>query len=215
MNSCAQLKLRSICSAFALSVSLLFSVEGRAWDNDFIFNDWMWYSESNPGDFSSNDRSIEKTAQGLMQVLRVTSDINSDYTDIRLDLDDKTNITSLRHFTNDVEQRTITPDEFVKGAVLMKSGGHEVVKLICKNCGRNRFGTMEIPSAGVSVDMVYLSNGITNSYETFAMFLRHQGDQWGLETTIDGKVKSFADMRIVARKAFWGGVIGIKEVIVN
>jgi hypothetical protein len=229
MNSCTRHSWKPIFLAMVVVVLLGAGIQSAfANANDpansgipgagFNFKDWMRnFSDSleSPLRYQILDSQISnRSIQDLSQILRVTSDVSKGYTDIRLELDDNGNIVSLRHFSNDVQQRVITPEDFAKGAVLMSSGSYEVIKLICKNCMRDSNAVIQIPSSDVEVDMRYLSNGITNSYGIFPMNMRRQGDHWGLETRQENQVKGFSEMYILGR-TFFGKVIGIKEVIVK
>ena len=152
------------------------------------------------------DRSLEDVVAATeVQILHVTSDAMPGFTDMKLSLDADFSIVSFRYITDRGEIKEFNLADLDKGVVLYTSDGRDVIKLIAKSGS---------PSTGAALDLVYLSNGISGSYETFRMDLVRMGNSWALQVSDQAGRREFTSMFLKARK-FLGKVIGIQSVTVK
>lgn len=155
------------------------------------------------GEFEKNpDYTAEITEA---QILHVTSDVKHGYTDIRLMLNQDGDIIGVRQYEDGKLKAEFSLENLLSGVLLSQESGHEILKIIGK--------AFEAHSGG-EIDLIYLSNGIWDSHETFPMFLSRAGGHWALQTSDQSGHREFTQM-LVKGKMLFGKVIGIEEIIVN
>ena len=184
--------LHSRFSFLAVLAALICTSNAYAtvWDLGHFF-DYFGY------DYSSRN--------GEIQLLHVTSDAMGGASDFKLLLNDDHEIVGVRFLTASRDGTSYTVAQLLQGVVLLRSSGYDVLKLKAQAVD---------PKHTAVLDLVYLSNGITNSYGTFQMEIVRRGSQFGLEVNDQSGRRSFTTMFLEARR-FAGQVIGIKNVVVK
>lgn len=138
-------------------------------------------------------------------ILQVTSDARPGTDTLNLQLDEEETIVALRKFSLDGKGSTHPFAELQPGAVLLKAEGRVILKLVNVNATQKDGG---------EIKLMYLSNGIWNSYGEFNMELVHEGKNWGLQVNEPSGRRAFTKM-ILKKKVFLGQVIGIGEIEVQ
>mgnify|MGYP000281761509 CR=1 FL=1 len=148
----------------------------------------------------------QEGAQKLAQILRVTSDAQSGILDIQLNLDNDGNIRALTTLADTGVREEFSPEQFFNGGIVfLRKEGRDVVKLSSEK--------FDVKAGGV-IDLIYLSNGIFNTYGKFSMELTRMGDQWDLYLNDQTGRKKFSEMFLRGKK-FFGKIIGIDKVEVH
>ncbi len=140
-----------------------------------------------------------------VQLLHVTSDAIPGEVEIRAVVDADSNLTMIREYLNANEKHDFNLKQLAEGVVLKKSSGHDAIKLL---------GPTLDPHQGGGIQMVYLTNGITNSYESFPMELAITEGGWSLEVRRHGGYHRITNM-FLQGNFFFGQTLGIEGVVVN
>lgn len=176
--------------AFLGMTSLFGGSTARA--DDFIFEQMQFYADL----FENRE----------VPILNVTSDAMTGEAQIRVVVDNNSELVALRQYTTGATGYVEFNKEHLTktGAVLMRSSGRDVIKLLSPDLDTNRGG---------AIDMIYLTSGITDSYDTFKMDLV-RGTDWYIEVNDSKGRRAITKMYLKSRK-FFGKVIGIGKVEVE
>lgn len=139
------------------------------------------------------------------QILHVTSDAMPGYLDLALELNDDQVVTGLHYSTSDGETKTFDISNIKQGIVLLNRSGHNVVTIQSPDFD---------PAHGGSINVVYLMNGIFNTYGTFPLEMNRIGDGWELEVNDQAGRRKISNMFLKKNTAF-GQIVGISKIIVN
>lgn len=138
-------------------------------------------------------------------LLQVTTDTMGGSTLIKINVDADSNILGLREYTADGKVKEFSAQQLSRGAVLMSSGGRDVITLF--------FRGVDFHSGG-KVELVYLTNGLLRTRATFQMLVTRLPNGWTLEVDDRRGRRSISTM-FVQGKRWLGRVVGIEKVIVN
>lgn len=138
------------------------------------------------------------------QVLRVNSDAVAGDCDLKLVLNTDGDVAGIKYVAP-AETKNFELSDLPNGLVILNRQGYDVVKLV---------STSFDPHSGGEIKMVYLNNGITGSYKTWAMQLTRVGSDWSLAVDEQTGRRSFASMYLKAKKVL-GQIVGIDKVTVN
>jgi hypothetical protein len=148
---------------------------------------------------------LSSASASEIQLVHATSNANLSVTDLRIEVDGQGTILNLKEYVVGEPTLTFDPRELAMGIVLSSKNGKKVTELTS-----NSFDT----SHGGKIDLVFLTNGITNEYLTFPMELTYSG-RWQIYSYDEaGKPKVFKTMFMKARK-YLGQVIGIESIQVS
>lgn len=146
----------------------------------------------------------EVTTQTEEQMLHVVADAIVEPTDTKLILDQDRNIIGMNAYRSGEKESYLVKD-LTKGIVLFKISGRDVVKLSSKNFD---------PSHGGALEMVYIYNGLSNTYRTFPVELHREGDKWVLYVNEQTGRRSFTTMSVKVNRIL-GQPVGIKQITVK
>jgi len=157
--------------------------------------------------WGSPDQGRYEEIQGDSEaaVLRISSDAAEGYSDLKLVLDSEAHILALRLYSKSGNMSEFQLSQLQAGAVLLHQSGYDIAKIVSSNFSSN---------SGGSIDLVYLSNGIFNSYERFSMELVKNAEHWVLQVNESGRRREFSNMFMKGRTVF-GKLVGIEKVEVN
>jgi hypothetical protein len=178
--------------AFSVSLSL-FSVSSSA---VISLNEIMFQGnpDINPLDFYANEMEY--------QVLHVTSNVESGYSDMKAILDPDFKLIKFKYVTSAGNTKEFNPENLSKGVVILEKEGKEIIKLMSNNFDSK---------LGGDINLVYIYNGITNSYRKFPMEIVQEGREWHLQKNDTAGRSRFSSMRIIGRKIF-GQLVGIGKI---
>jgi hypothetical protein len=108
---------------------------------------------------------------------------------------------------SDQNQTVFTPADISKGeVVLARASDRDAVLLSCQGCSSQTGGTLNLR---------YLNNGLTNSYQIFQAQLAREGKEWMMwATDEDGQTHKVVTLRLRSRKVA-GTLIGIRKIEIN
>jgi hypothetical protein len=139
-----------------------------------------------------------------LQIVKVTTDAVAGEVNIKGVQDEDLNVTMLRQVAPE-ETKDITLEELNKGVVLFKQGDYEVVKLVSEKYDGK---------IGADAHIVYLYNGITNTYKKFPFEVHRDGDKWSLMVNERTGRRTFTQMFMKAKKVL-GKIVGIEKITVQ
>jgi hypothetical protein len=148
------------------------------------------------------------------QLFQVTSDVSKGVLDVKVLLNAQSELLGLRYITESGSILSFNLNQLASGGDLFKSGKRSVVKIIGRSLS---------PSTGGRLELIYLENGITNSYSKFNMMLVNSGNgsekNWEIETlpSENGRGEPGRKFTKMGLKGNWffGTVIGIQEITVD
>ena len=153
---------------------------------------------SSGGDLESEYARLKEES-----VLSITSDALSGASDLRIGLDENRSIVSFRFVTNRGVNIYFSPDQLEKGVVLYQKSNYNILTL-----SSSRF----LVDAGGTLNLTYLTNGITQSYETLVIDLHKVNGQWTFMSHEGGNSRPFHGMFMKAKKVPLIGVVGIEKI---
>lgn len=160
---------------------------------------FVFFNEWTQSPFLSADSVAEQN------ILHVTSDAMAGALDMRLVLDSDFNAVSIKQINDRGESKELTLSALASGVVLLHQEGRDIIKVMTQGFDSH---------SGGQFNMIYLSNGVFNSYETFNMELVRNGSTWTLQTNGQGGRVAFSTMFMKGRRLF-GRIIGIESVLVK
>jgi hypothetical protein len=158
------------------------------------FSDQEYFNYSPAGETSEND------------LLKVTSDAMTGFLMMKSVTLTDHSLQELKYVTSGGAILDMPLNDLAKGVILMASGKREVLKLV---------GYDLKPDTGGNIDLVYLSDGIWNSYKVFPMALMNSNGNWMFQTREANKAGTNINSMYLKRKTLFGQVIGIESVTIN
>lgn len=135
------------------------------------------------------------------RLLEVSSDVVSFDSEIRLILDDHSNIAGLHYLETTGKELKFSRADLLQGVTLTQMSGRDVTKV--------KIDSSFSAQSGGLVMMSYLSNGVTNTYKPYPISLSRSGDQWVVKNSDQVQ---FSRLFLRAKKLM-GIVVGIEEII--
>jgi len=163
--------------------------------------EWNWGKSQSASDSS---RFIDVNHKES-QILHVTSDMQSGFSDFKVVTDDDNRLVVLRYYSDAKNYSEFSAEQVRAGVVLIEASGYKVLTLKSTNLNIETGGVFEI---------TYLTDGIFNKYGKFNMELTRVGSTWELVVDDRGGRRSISQMFLEGRKAF-GKWIGIKQIVVK
>ncbi|WP_141732235.1 pectin acetylesterase-family hydrolase [Oligoflexus tunisiensis] len=127
---------------------------------------------------------------------------NNLHHELILYLNEQGDIEKISRVSPESEQSFTLDDLLTQEIVLAQSSGIDAVLISCADCD---------PDVGGSLNLRYIYNGITKTYQNFSMRIQRSGRIWTLLTQDGTPIYS---LTLKARKVF-GATVGIKEIGVN
>ena len=146
--------------------------------------------------------------QGDMEsdLLKVTSDAMNGFLMLKAVMDMNFSLQELKYVTSDNVTLDMPLGDLAKGVVLMKSGNYDVLKLV---------GYDLKPETGGNLDLVYLSDGIWNSYKSLPMSLTVSENVWSFQTRESNQTAARFNTMYLKKRTFFGKTIGLQSVTVG
>lgn len=138
--------------------------------------------------------------QHLVEILSEPE--NNQLHQLYLHLDEQGDIQAISRISNDSQQYISADELLLDEVVLAHAEGRDAILINCQDCN--------MQSGGI-LNMKYLYNGITNSYQNFSMQIRRQQERWNLYTMDDIQIHS---LTLKSRLVF-GALVGIREIAIN
>ena len=187
-----------------LLLTLTFAPQSQAWSEiNWVGHDVKKLTTIDP-DASEEDRSVLEDSKELVAI--INADTNPDQPQhLYLTYDNTGHLTGIIRL--DKATDTAYPHEFKgleEGIVFMKSGKKEVLKLVGKGISRE---------TGGEVELIYLTNGISNRYKKLPLKFSFADRIWQLQA-LKGKKGPWGvveTLEIKGRRIF-GRVIGIASI---
>ncbi|MBI2712693.1 MAG: hypothetical protein HYX41_07570 [Bdellovibrio sp.] len=147
----------------------------------------------------------ESTQNEEIQLARVTTDMAEGHSDFKMEVNSDHAILAMRYYLSNGTRADFTLEQVKGGVVLVKASGRDVLKLKGEKLDANHGGLL---------DLIYLSNGVTNKYETLQFELVRTGDRWSVMVNDQGGRREFTTMFFKGRK-FFGQWVGIEKITVK
>jgi len=120
----------------------------------------------------------------------VTSDGMKGYGDIKATLDQDGNLQLLRYETDKGLKTEIPLNQLPQGVSLKDLEGHTIAKLASQNMN---------PGSGGDIQLSYLADGMSGTYEVFPIELVRKGNFWVLQTNDQSGHKEFTSIFLKAK----------------
>ena len=186
----------AVCMAPSLAQACSFNPD---FENSFSLPHWAaWEYPS-----QSQAVAVEDARSEEVQLLRVTTDMAEGFSDFKMAVDQNHSIQTLRYYLNTGTKSEFTVDQVRAGVVIAKASGKDVLKL-----KGEKFDAQH----GGPVTLIYLTNGITNSYANFEMELARTGDHWTVRINDQAGHHDITTLFFKGKKLF-GKWIGIEKII--
>jgi hypothetical protein len=188
-------------SAFILALSMASTV---SMPSQAKANSPYFWSPEVPGAQITLEHERNPSEQEF-QLFHVTSDALDGALDIKAILSDQRELLGLSYLSDQGKRLSYNLEEIAQGADLLKDDTRSIVKVL---------GHQMSPGAGGALELIYLENGVTESYGSFNMFVARAGDNWEMRSPTSERSRKFTRMFLKGRR-FFGKLIGIAEVSVN
>lgn len=161
-----------------------------------------WFTGS---DFEMMNQTQDAPQGEEVQLARVTTDMAVGHSDFKMVLDGDRSIVAMRYYLDNGTRAEFTVAEILAGVVMVKASGRDILKL-----KGDKFDAV----SGGHLSLIYLTNGVTNKYETFPLDLVKTGDHWGVQVNDQSGHREFTTMFFKGRK-FFGKWVGIESITVK
>jgi hypothetical protein len=159
-----------------------------------------------PTRFFQSFADLSQSGETEADLMKVTSDALDGFLILKVVLDANYSLQKLKYVTSDKVVFDMPLNDLAKGVILMKSGKYDVLKLV---------GPELNPDTGGNLDLVYLTNGVWNNYNTFNMSLVRSGQVWTVQTRENNRPAVNFNTMYLKKKSFLGKTIGIESVTVG
>jgi hypothetical protein len=139
-------------------------------------------------------------------LLTVTSDAMNGSLTMKAVTSSDHSLFSLKYLTSRGLNREILLSDLAQGTVLMTESKRDILKLVSTDLR---------PDQGGNIDLVYLHDGLWNTYDVFPMFLGRLGDQWVFKTRENDRAATKFNNMYLKKKTFFGRVVGIDSISVS
>lgn len=139
-------------------------------------------------------------------LLKVTSDAMEGSLMLKIVTDMNSSLQELKYVTSANVILDMHLDDLAKGVVLLRSGNYDVLKLVGRDLN---------PETGGNLDLIYLSNGVWNSYQTFPISLTRVEQVWNFQTRESGQSSTTFNMMYLKKRTLFGKTVGIESVTVS
>ena len=153
----------------------------------------------------TNIQNIQSAPENEIQLFHVTSDALKGSLEIKAVVNANSELLGLKYLTEKGEVLNFNIEQLSQGAVLLKDSGKSVVRIV---------GHQLTSTSGGSLELIYLEDGLSDSYAKFNMRIVNSQGKWEMETLPSSGSKKFTKMYLKGNW-FFGKVIGIAEVSVN
>ncbi len=143
---------------------------------------------------------------GEQDIVTVTSDTIKGELILKLQLDENHTIQEIFYRLPDAtEDSRFSIADLDQGIVVMRRSGRDVVKLVSS--------TFE-PASGGAITVVYLHNGLSNTYRRYEIELDRSGEAWTASVNETAGRRDFTRMHMKAKKIL-GQIVGIDKITVQ
>jgi hypothetical protein len=205
-QSAFKFRLPGVLSLFNVTlltlISASWSVAGGVSGDLASFEGLYWTPELQAP--HSISQAYIATAENEVQLFHVTSDALKGVLDIKAIVGANSELLGLKYITEKGEVLQFTIEQLSRGADLMKEGGRSVVKIV---------GHKLSAESGGKLEMIYLEDGLSDTYSKFNMMIVNPQNNWEMETLPSAGGRKFTKM-FLKGNWFFGKVIGITEVSV-
>ena len=164
----------------------------------FVLDTQVLSETQDPGDLETAYARLKEES-----ILRITSDALSSASDLRIGLDENQSIVSFRFVTSRDMSVYFTPDQLEKGIVLYHKSNYDILTL-----SSVRF----LADAGGTLNLIYLTNGMTESYSNLLIGLYKVNGKWTFMTNEGVSSRPFTEMFLKAKKVPLFGMVGIEKI---